>query len=140
MPTERGAPDDPREWLNRARSSLARVRLRHPDVYLEDLCFDAQQASEKALKAVLLHCGIAPPRIHDLGRLLTLVEEARIDVPEAVRDADSLTPFAVIARYPSVTDPVTEEQYEQAMQTAEVVVRWAKQTVLRTTGPNGVTS
>ncbi len=130
MPIERGAPDDPREWLNRARSSLARTRLRHPDVYLEDLCFDAQQASEKALKAVLLHYDIVPPRIHDLGRLLTLAEEADIDVPEAVRDADLLTPFAVITRYPSVTEPVTEEQYEEALQTADVVFRWAEKIML----------
>ena len=89
---------------------------------------------------MLLHYNIAPPRIHDLGRLLTLAEEADVDVPEAVRDADLLTPFAVITRYPSVTEPVTEEQYEQAMQTAEVVFRWAEKIVLRTRGTNGVTS
>ena len=140
MPSERSAPDDPREWLNRARSSLARVRLRHPDVYLEDLCFDAQQASEKAIKAVLLRYDVAPPHIHDLGRLLTLVEEANIDVPEAVRDADLLTLFAVITRYPSVTEPVTEEQYEAALQTAEVVFHWAETIVLPTKGTDGVTS
>src|SRR6266702_1719074 len=53
MPPERFPPDDPREWLNRARSNLARARAKIPDAYLEDLCFDAQQAAEKAIKAVL---------------------------------------------------------------------------------------
>ena len=43
---ERFPPDDPREWLNRARSNLARAHARVPDAYLEDLCFDAQQAAE----------------------------------------------------------------------------------------------
>ncbi|MBN1935792.1 MAG: HEPN domain-containing protein [Anaerolineae bacterium] len=56
MPVERFSPDDPREWLNRARSSLAKARSVQyvPEIYLEDLCFDAQQAAEKAVKAVLI--------------------------------------------------------------------------------------
>jgi hypothetical protein len=39
MPVERFPPDDPREWLNRARSSLAKARgaSETPEVYLEDL-------------------------------------------------------------------------------------------------------
>ena len=51
-PPERFPPDDPREWLNRARSNLVKARHRMPEVYLEDLCFEAQQAAEKAIKAV----------------------------------------------------------------------------------------
>jgi HEPN domain-containing protein len=54
---ERFSPDDPREWLNRAQSNLAIAGTRaDTSVYLEDLCFNAQQAAEKALKAVcILH-------------------------------------------------------------------------------------
>jgi len=85
MPPERFPPDDPREWLNRARSNLARARAKIPDAYLEDLCFDAQQAAEKAIKAVLLKKGVAFPYVHDLARLLTLLEEAGEEIPEAVR-------------------------------------------------------
>ena len=44
-PPERYPPDDPREWLNRAKSNLAMAKNRAPDVYLEDLCFEAQQAA-----------------------------------------------------------------------------------------------
>ena len=54
-PRERFPPDDPREWLNRARSNLAKAKACVVDVYWEDLCFDAQQAAEKAIKAVLIH-------------------------------------------------------------------------------------
>ena len=46
--TGRLPPDDPQEWLNRARSNLALAKNRIPDVYIEDLCFEAQQAAEKA--------------------------------------------------------------------------------------------
>ncbi|MBI3952058.1 MAG: HEPN domain-containing protein [Acidobacteria bacterium] len=42
----------------------------HPDVYLEDLCFNAQQAVEKAIKALLLHRGLRFPYVHDLTQIL----------------------------------------------------------------------
>ena len=51
---ERFPANDPREWMNRARSSLALARNRVPQVYLEDLCFEAQQAAEKAIKALMM--------------------------------------------------------------------------------------
>jgi len=76
MLPERFPPNDPREWLNRARSNLSRAKAKIPDAYLEDLCFDAQQAAEKAIKAVLLKKGVAFPYVHDLARLLTLLGEA----------------------------------------------------------------
>ena len=60
---ERFPPDDPREWMNRARSNLARLKSRVPGVYLEDLCFDAQQAAEKAIKAMLIACNIEFPYV-----------------------------------------------------------------------------
>ena len=75
-PPERFPPDDPREWINRARSNLIKGTNRVPGVYLEDLCFDAQQAADKAVKALLIARGVDFPYVHDLGLLLTLLEEA----------------------------------------------------------------
>jgi HEPN domain-containing protein len=94
-------------------------------VYLEDLCFDAQQAAEKALKAVLVEQGIQFPRVHDLASLLTLIDQGGAETPPAVREAGRLTRFAVIARYPSVAERVTEQEYQQAVAIAEAVVEWA---------------
>jgi HEPN domain-containing protein len=54
MTRKRLAPDDPRAWLNRARSNLACAQASIPGACLEDLCFNAQQAAEKAVKAVFL--------------------------------------------------------------------------------------
>src|SRR2546421_289293 len=70
MARRRFPPDDPREWLNRARSNLVRARKTSADVYLEDNCFDAQQAAEKAIKAVFIHRGEKFPYIHNLEDLL----------------------------------------------------------------------
>jgi hypothetical protein len=41
MTRKRLPPDDPHEWLNRARSGFFLARRTGADVYLEDLCFDA---------------------------------------------------------------------------------------------------
>ncbi len=78
MPPERWPADDPREWLSRAKSNLTRAKggVELAGVYLEDLCFDAQQAAEKALKAVLLHRKIPFPYVHDLAELVTVLQQA----------------------------------------------------------------
>ena len=125
--TDRLPPDDPREWLNRARSNLALAKNRIPDVYIEDLCFEAQQAAEKAIKAVMIGRGIEFPYVHDLGRLLTLLEEGGVAIPSTVRQADELTPYAVATRYPGTVGPVSAEEYAQAVDVAEVVVNWAEE-------------
>jgi HEPN domain-containing protein len=74
-PVNRFPPDDPREWLNRARSNLRRAAVPAEGVYLEDLCYDAQQAAEKAIKAVFIARGVRFPFVHDLDALLTALEE-----------------------------------------------------------------
>jgi HEPN domain-containing protein len=95
-------------------------------VYPEDLCFDAQQAAEKAIKAVLIYLGVRFPYVHDLAQLLSLVEEAGWAIPESVRHAASLSDYAVETRYPGISEPVMEEEYERAIAIAEEVLRWAQ--------------
>ncbi|MYA19453.1 MAG: HEPN domain-containing protein [Chloroflexi bacterium] len=124
-PTERFPPDDPREWLNRARSNLALARSRAPGAYPEDLCFEAQQAAEKAIKSILIARGIDFPYVHDLTRLVSLLEEAGEDVPDTVFKAGELTPYALLTRYPGPVRAVTTAEYEAALEIAEAVVEWA---------------
>ena len=108
-PPEPYPPDDHREWLNRAKSNLAMAKNRVPEVYLEDLCFEAQQAAEKAIKAVMIMHGIEFPYVHDLARLLSLLEEAGKGVPESVMQAEELTQYAMSTRYPSLEQPVLKQ-------------------------------
>ena len=131
MARKRLPPNDPREWLNRAQSNLARAQKPLPGAYLEDFCFDAQQASEKAIKAVFIAHGLAFPHIHDLGRLLTLLAQAGIRVPKYVSESDRLTRFAVEARYPGLSGPVTKSDHRRAVRIATGVLRWATRHVER---------
>ncbi len=120
--------DDPREWLNRAKSNLAKARVASgtPEVYLEDLCFDTQQAAEKAIKAVLIHLRVRFPYVHDLARLLGLLEQAGQSIPMSVRKASVLSDYAVETRYPGLAEPVTWEEYEAAFAIAEETICWAQ--------------
>lgn len=111
-------------WLERARSALKLAREGKVEgVFLEDLCFQAQQAAEKALKALLLRHGDEFPKTHSIGVLLQLVQEHEA-VPEGVDEAIDLTDYAVQARYPGDYYPVDEEEYERSVQIATRVVDW----------------
>ena len=132
MPPDPARPDDPREWLNRARSNLLHAKSRSAGVYFEDLCFDAQQAAEKALKAVLLQREIRFPYVHDLATLITLIDQSGEETPPQIREAGRLTRFAVMARYPGVAEPVTEQEYQHSVAIAEAVVAWATALLNRT--------
>lgn len=43
--------------------------------------------------------------------------------------AAALSDYAVEARYPGLAEPVTEEEYRQAVALAETVVRWVEQLI-----------
>ncbi|CAN5556409.1 hypothetical protein BH24GEM3_BH24GEM3_19830 [soil metagenome] len=135
MPPDLLPPDDPREWLTRAAGNLRIARSRLPGVELAELCFNAHQAAEKAIKAALIHRGIAYPYVHDLRRLLRLLNGGPDTVPAEVAQAARLTDYAVMARYPlPPEDRPTPKEYEEAVADAEQVLRWAEGIVGYSTG------
>ena len=131
MAIKRYPPTDPREWLNRAKSNLALAMTAPSGAFYEELCFEAQQAAEKAIKAVFVRRGAVFPFIHDLDKLLTLLAKDGVKVPKFVRQADELTPFAVMTRYPGIGSPVTKRQYRRAVRLAKSVVGWAERHVMK---------
>jgi HEPN domain-containing protein len=127
MPRKPGPATDPKEWLRRARSNLARARDDSgvPEVLYEDLCFDAQQGAEKALKAVLVSQKIDFPKVHSISHLIDLLEKGKVRVPAQVKNASVLTHYAVTNRYPGVSEEVTRREYLKALGLAEMVLEWA---------------
>jgi len=94
-------------WLKRARSNLERAKIGKvsPGILYEDLCFDAQQAVEKSLKAMLIKLDQSFPNTHSIGTLLKLIEEAGVEIPKNINQAKLLTTYAVDARYPGDYEP-----------------------------------
>lgn len=129
MPREHFGPDNPREWLARARSALLYAQRAPAGVDAEDVAFQAQQAAEKAVKAVLIRHRIAFPFTHNLTALLSLVQQAGREIPATVMPAADLTLYAVGTRYPNVAPPVAEAELRETLAIAEAVVRWAEEEV-----------
>lgn len=125
MPENRFPPDTAAEWMNRAKSDLAIASAEIEGVYLEDLCYHAQQAVEKSLKAILLARVGSFPYIHDLAELVNRIQQAGVQVPEPVRSAVALTEYAVGAQYPGLDEPVTRSDWEEALNMANEVLNWA---------------
>lgn len=114
----------------RANSDLALARITKPsDALWEDLCFHAQQAAEKALKAVLVARAIEFPKSHDVRLLADLLRGAGLAMSPEVLEAATLTPYGTVTRYPGLHERVTEERYRKAVDLAAVVVAWAQEMI-----------
>ena len=111
----RPEPDTPQAWIDRAESSLALARMRGQGIDLEDLCYQAQQSAEKALKAIFIAKGARFPFSHNLDLLLQGLEDLGIAVPPEVDAASCLTRYAVATRYPGFFEPVTPLEYKEAL-------------------------
>ena len=66
------SPGTPEDWLRHAKSDLAVARgiQNDPDVLPNQTVFHAQQAAEKAIKAVMIREAVPFPRTHDLTELV----------------------------------------------------------------------
>lgn len=115
-------------WLSRAKSNLSLAKTtKNKDTYWEDLCFNAQQAAEKAIKAVLQFNQIPFRFTHDLEELITTLSKHQVPFPKELNDVVTLTEYAVETRYPGVYEQVTEDEYQIAIMLAEAVIQWADQ-------------
>lgn len=123
MPPDDSRADSPMRWLENAHADLSLAHVALP--FYEHLCFHAQQAAEKSLKAVLLALDMDIPFTHNIQALLDRLER-RVTVAEEVRRAVDLNPYAVATRYPGEIEPVTEDEYLEALRLADVVVGWAE--------------
>lgn len=114
-----------KNWLKRAKSNLVRAKMTKPeDVFWEDLCYDAQQCVEKSLKALLIFHQVKFRYVHDIGELLKTLKVNGVSYPDDFNEAVILTDYAVETRYPIVSEPLTEEEYKEAVRIAELVYNW----------------
>jgi len=127
MPPGQPAAGSAADWLRRAQSNLALASVKRPSpVMLEDLCFHAQQAAEKALKALLVSGGADVPRTHNIRTLLDIVA-GKCSIPSQIQHASILTEYVVSGRYPGESEPITDEDYTEALSLAVSVVQWVEQ-------------
>lgn len=116
-----------RRWLEYAADDLrtAEFLLQQPDFIPRHPCWLAQQAAEKALKALLIFLQIEYPLSHDLDQIRLLIPEGwrvRYDPP----DLSFLTEWAVEARYPGDWPDATEVDAQEATDQARTVLEYVR--------------
>jgi HEPN domain-containing protein len=112
-------------WIGKAESDLKAIRLMLPaaDALLDIVCYHAQQAAEKYLKALLIFYGIPFRRTHDLEELRRLLPSSS-SVPAEVGDLSGLTVEAAESRYPDIGSVYDRKMAEDAgpyRRTGEVI-------------------
>jgi HEPN domain-containing protein len=114
-----------REWIDFAEGDLrmANVAIKlKSNVPYRIIAFHAQQSAEKYLKAYLISQGVDFPFTHSIATLLKLCDKHNLHIKE-IRDADTLTPYAITARYPGQDERVTKEETLIAIRMAKKVRR-----------------
>ena len=89
--------------------------------------FHAQQAVEKALKAVLASQGVVFRRTHDIAELLDLMQDSGLAEPPHASRLDELNPYAVEMRYGLVEPGPLDRSGVAAW--VHAVLSWAKNLV-----------
>ena len=111
--------------LRKGESDLAaaRVLAADPDPHDEAIGFHAQQAVEKAVKAVLAFSQVETPRTHDLTFLVELLGENDIEAPTVLVESEWLSPWAVTTRYDDLDEMLDRDA---AIEAASDAIEWAQ--------------
>jgi HEPN domain-containing protein len=122
-------------WLRWAEEDLevARHIAAGTSLVPRGACAWAQQAAEKAIKALLVDRDVDPPKHHDLDRLTDrLPDDDRIDLMAI--DLPELTRWAIEGRYPDDLDEATTADALRAIALSERVLDLAIRELRRTAG------
>lgn len=114
--------------LRKAKDDLqAAMRLALPPAASQAIIgFHAQQAVEKAIKAVLVNQGVHYPFTHDIAILIALTGKSGLPLPPEAENLCNLTPFATLFRYEDEElDIPTFMGLDRMLLWAESTLTWA---------------
>ncbi len=117
-------------WFRQANSGLAVARLTATEGFHAQACYHVGQAAEKALKGLLVGCGVAPPFNHSLDRLLEALAEQGLEITAIqALPLKALTRMNSETRYPqdeeAPVDRFDAHDSDQALTMATRVVAFA---------------
>lgn len=87
----------------------AKNGLDSSEPFTDIICFHAQQAGEKYIKAYLVFQETEFPKTHSLEDLLLLASRKDPSFLKLIEDAATLTPYAVEIRYGESGEPLFED-------------------------------
>lgn len=113
-----------RKWISIAEDDLSTARdlMTFTTPHVAKIAFNAQQASEKYLKAWLVFKEFDFPYTHKISTLLDLCKSAGGQQwAEGLKQAEELTHYAVLIRYPLEGEDITMDDAMRAVHIAEKV-------------------
>jgi HEPN domain-containing protein len=115
--------EEVQDWLKKAERDLHIARIAVKELIYEDACFHAQQAAEKALKALYIKQKNALKKIHDLTAL-----GKEVNAPnEIILLCNDLNPYYIATRYPGPDEPIEKEEAQEVVGKTEKVIEWVKE-------------
>ena len=92
------------QWLDKGDEELKSAEylstMHHP-IPIETICYLCQQSAEKYLKGYIFSHDIEPEKTHDLDHLLEICQSYHKEFFTLSSNADILTRYAVLPRYPN---------------------------------------
>jgi HEPN domain-containing protein len=107
-----------------------------PEIDLSTVCFHAQQAVEKSLKAILFLHQVEFRRTHDLTELAQLLRQHGVETPVADAQLSRLNPFAVTLRYDDLE--IEAISRDAAAELVMLIYQWAEELVYTAIGESHV--
>ncbi len=87
-------------WLEQSSHDLEAAKTSRDNGFYEWACFQSEQSVEKALKAVLVHAGWRPPKMHKLAVLMSYCNRANERFKKTKFEFRDLEAFTFVSRYP----------------------------------------
>jgi HEPN domain-containing protein len=113
----------PKDWVEKAKKDLHRVKVLLADGDTEGAGFHLQQAIEKYLKGYLLSKGWKLEYVHGLVKLLNYAKDYDPSFEEFRALCEQVTGYYVIERYPfPVYASPTKKEIAQALRKTEKLV------------------
>lgn len=121
--------EEAQKLLRMAKADREVFSYLKPATHLRDaiVLFHAQQAIEKAIKAVLTAHNIPFGRTHNLLSLAALLAENGIVTPETPDDVAVLNPYAVLFRYDD--EDIALVTRDEADRMIRSILAWAKELI-----------
>jgi len=113
-------------WLRKARRFAEVARRDLKEGYYDISAFNAQQAAEMALKAILIAKTGYKPLTHSITELVDALSEL-VEVPEEIKNCSYIEEHYIQARYPDARlRDYTREEAERAVRCGEAILRYAE--------------
>jgi len=118
----------PTDWIEKAEVFLVNAERHLGEGVYWLACFEAHQASELYLKALIVALTGSHPYTYDLTELVDVLESLGFKVPEEVTVASELlTPHYTLARYPGRRSlRYTASRGRRCVDSAKTIIGWVK--------------